>query len=846
MNNRITNKLNNDKLNSKIKKEETKNSLYNSKINEQEIYSTNTILNKKKKLLFPKKLKHMNIGINFNKLIISTKRNNNYNSSPQNEPINRNFSYNNVILIKKNNNLNNNNSQSLLSKSNKKKDIIIPKNLKNSSNNYNSKNNHNNSNINKGKTYFGKILKLPQEMLEKSMNQANKSNNNSVINNEVIQSYENSKTSTNNNNSKIIFKNNSFTSQNKNIILIQSNRIKNCYTNLIINKNDSNKGKNKIKSIPFSLKKNKQKINTNTENYNNNNNNNNIKDYYATNDEMIHRIYKNEKLLKNNMNKEISAKTKCNNEIFLTDKNNEKRKKTCCLFNKKINISRKKGLSISPSKQSIEFTDNNSVKMIKKFDLNDESKIEGNNKNIDDKKKNNNKSKISKIKTIHKNEKTRFIIKNNNLNKNNIIKNKKNKEKNENNNSKASKINILKNSSFTKKNFINLNQTENNVKKSISKNDINKNGYCYNNKNNKNTETIKDVGEEEDEVIETIEDSLRNSNIFKEVNVFHTSHIYSKTISDSCLKIISVLLDKDNIIETFINFCNLDALNKLCLISKHYYNRIKPIIYKKIMQKVIKYSNKMSNNSHNNKIKKSLLKYSSLSKMSRILLEKKYKDLLFENNSTYDVEIKKDLTRTILGDSSFQYGNENYNKLYHLLTAYSNYNKNIGYAQGLNFLAANCIFLFEKEIDEFLFLDALIQKFNLEYIIGVSNNLIIKLEGVSNCLNKYIPKIKNFLGNMNLNYEFFIAGWVLTLFSNSMNNHYLFYIWDYMIIFGWDYFNCFIIAVLKRYENDILSVPQNKLTFYMKNILRNITFQKDFEEIIKSSFDYLLKEKIFK
>jgi hypothetical protein len=298
------------------------------------------------------------------------------------------------------------------------------------------------------------------------------------------------------------------------------------------------------------------------------------------------------------------------------------------------------------------------------------------------------------------------------------------------------------------------------------------------------------------------------------------------------------ILNLEKFIRLAIHFCDLNTLNKICLISKKYYKCIKPIINKIIMEKVYNY-NKNNKNKYKNKIKSSLLKFSSLSEISKTLLEKKYKDLLFENNCIYDEQIKKDLTRTLPGNISFQYGNENYNKLYHLLTAYANYNKNIGYAQGLNFLAANSIFIFEKEMDEFLFLDALIQKFNLENIIGLSNNLSIKLEEISNCLNKYFPKIKKYLESMNLNYEFFLAGWVLTLFSNSINNEYLFYIWDFMIIFGWNYFNCFIIAVLKNYENEILSLPQNKLTFYMKNILKNDSFQKDFETIMKSSFEFL-------
>ena len=851
MNNRITNKYINDKLSSDIKKEETKNSIYNSKIGDQEYYSTKTNLNKKKKILFHKKQKHISIGINFEKLIINTKRNNNYNNSPQIDQINRNLSYNNVILPKKNNNQNN--SQSIISSSNKKQNIVNLKNPKNTSSNYNSKYNKNYQNINKGKTFFIRNLGITEETFEKS---GNKIDNYSIFNNYISPCCEKKNLLTSNN--KLIFKNNSFTSQNKNIILVQSHKIKNCYTNLIINKNDSNKGKTKLKGIPFSLKKNTIKIRTVTEN-------NNPKDFLH-NKEVIHPIYKNEKILQNkninnNNNKVISVKAKYNNEIFLTDKNiNENIKHSFCsnFFNKRVSPLKKNGFYISPSKQSIELPDNKSTKIVRKFNLNEESKKDKSERNIDEmvlNKGNNIMNKVSKIKIIHENQKKKYMMKNNKLNKKNIINNiNKNKEKNENNkisniskNEKSSKtINILKNSSFTKINYDNLQKkTDNNIKNSITKNEINKD-IIYNNKISKKSESTKDIGGAEDEVMETIEDSLRNSSNFMEINIFHTTNIYSyKTSINSCIKIISKILYKDNIIETLINFCDLETLNKLCLISKKYYHYIKPNIYKIIRQKVFNY-NKIGNNTNKNKIKNSLFKYSSLSEMSKILLEKKYKDLLFENKSIYDEQIKKDLTRTIPENLSFQYGKENYNKLYHLLTAYANYNKNIGYAQGLNFLAANCIFIFDKEVDEFLFLDALIQKFNLEYIIGVTNNLNIKLDHISKCLNKYIPKIKDYFGKMNLNYEFFIAGWVLTLFSNSMNNRYLFYIWDYMIIFGWDYFNCFAIAVLKRYENEILLVPQNKLTFYMKNILRNNNFQNDFEIIVKSSFNYLLKEKIFK
>ena len=139
------------------------------------------------------------------------------------------------------------------------------------------------------------------------------------------------------------------------------------------------------------------------------------------------------------------------------------------------------------------------------------------------------------------------------------------------------------------------------------------------------------------------------------------------------------------------------------------------------------------------------MKFSPLSKISPLLLHKKYIDLLFENNNKYDKEIQKDLTRTFPDNLSFKYGNKNYNKLYHLLTVYSLYNQKIGYAQGINFLAAHIILLFNKEEDGFVFFDALLQKFKFEKLLGEENELQNKLKKIE----------YTYLENLNLSHEFF-------------------------------------------------------------------------------------------
>ena len=302
-----------------------------------------------------------------------------------------------------------------------------------------------------------------------------------------------------------------------------------------------------------------------------------------------------------------------------------------------------------------------------------------------------------------------------------------------------------------------------------------------------------------------------------------------------------LFLNKECIEEIF-NFCDLKMINTFSLLNKKYYNCFKFIINQKIKEKILKYYEE-NNNKFNNKIKISLMKYSLLSKNSPILLHKKYVDLLYENNNKYDKEIQKDLTRTFPDNLSFKYGNNNYNKLYHLLTVYSLYNQKIGYAQGINFLAAHIILLFDKEEDAFVFFDALLQKFEYEKLLGIENELHNKLNNISLCLKMHCPDICRYLDNMHLSHEFFTTNWMITLFSNSMNDKYLFIVWDFLIIYGWKFFRFFVISILNLYKKNIFQEEQNKLTFFMKNILKNDKFKEKFKTIIEKTFELMNKDK---
>ena len=402
--------------------------------------------------------------------------------------------------------------------------------------------------------------------------------------------------------------------------------------------------------------------------------------------------------------------------------------------------------------------------------------------------------------------------------------------------------------------------------KSIYKNTENKKDEEKSQKNNENLKLIENEKYKNfDKVINYINDLYFDAELEEDYLNRETSpstsnviKIYSQTqrhfmnviknrgnsklnnISSIHLSLIPLLKEK-NIIKNIMNFCNYNTLNIICLLDKQHYKYIKPYIYNKIRINIVKINENCS--FYNNIIKKSVFESTPLSKLSPVMAQKKYKDLLFELNEKYDIEIKKDLLRTNPDNISFQYGQENYNKLYHILSAYSNYNKNIGYAQGINFLAAQCIYIYKNEIEAFIFLDGLIRKFNLENFFGKDNNkLNLKLKEIEYIVNKWCPNVNKHLQKIFLNYDFFTCKWMITLFSHYMNEKYLMKLWDYLIIFGWKFFTGFVISVINLNEDIIINSSLETITKIMNDILKTQIFEKNFDKIIDRTFEFLNEE----
>ena len=214
-------------------------------------------------------------------------------------------------------------------------------------------------------------------------------------------------------------------------------------------------------------------------------------------------------------------------------------------------------------------------------------------------------------------------------------------------------------------------------------------------------------------------------------------------------------------------------------------------------------------------------------------------------NSKYKEEIERDLSRTFPEkELTALYNNDKlYTNLKCILNVYAFANENIGYAQGMNFIVANSLLLFNDNVDVFYFLDGLIRELNLEELYGVNNKLKRRIDDIGNVIQMYVPQLHMYLIDTGLSHEFITVNWALTLFSNTMTSNMLFCIWDFMILCGWEFFNAFVVVVLKRFEKDLLKTTFERLSGFMKKMLKTDEFERDFEKIVKNAVELMIQMK---
>nr|CCC93978.1 putative GTPase activating protein [Trypanosoma congolense IL3000] len=212
-----------------------------------------------------------------------------------------------------------------------------------------------------------------------------------------------------------------------------------------------------------------------------------------------------------------------------------------------------------------------------------------------------------------------------------------------------------------------------------------------------------------------------------------------------------------------------------------------------------------------------------------------------QDKSIFDV-IERDLGRTFPTHRMFFKANgEGQKKLRRILRTYVNHNPDIGYVQGMGFIAATLLLQIGDEESTFRALVSVMEnpKYNLAKLYAPGFPcMFARLYQLQKLLERHYAALFNKLVTYKIELSLFASNWYLTLFSYHLNFRLLSRIWDMFLCEGWKIIHRVAVALLLLHRDAIDGVrDESQLIMALQSAHEG----KDEAEILKKALSIKVK-----
>ncbi|CAD8090678.1 unnamed protein product [Paramecium primaurelia] len=165
-------------------------------------------------------------------------------------------------------------------------------------------------------------------------------------------------------------------------------------------------------------------------------------------------------------------------------------------------------------------------------------------------------------------------------------------------------------------------------------------------------------------------------------------------------------------------------------------------------------------------------------------------------------QIERDLSRTIKAENHFK-------EIRNILTAFSVYDPNIGYVQGMNYIASILFNHAKQEWIAFWLFVSLIEQMEIRDIFQLSLNAINKYSKILDFLiSRFLPKAYENLCLKQVNTELYIQQWILSLLLQFIPFEYTQMYLDGLFKQGISYFYMIALTIIKVFDKAIQEEDQ--------------------------------------
>ncbi|CAN6448707.1 unnamed protein product [Victoria cruziana] len=198
-----------------------------------------------------------------------------------------------------------------------------------------------------------------------------------------------------------------------------------------------------------------------------------------------------------------------------------------------------------------------------------------------------------------------------------------------------------------------------------------------------------------------------------------------------------------------------------------------------------------------------------------------YEQLVIYENSPSELEIIRDISRTFPSHIFFQQRHgPGQRSLYNVLKAYSVYDRDVGYVQGMGFLAG-LLLLYMSEEDAFWLLVALLKgavhaPMEGLYLAGLPlvQQYLFQFDQL---VKEQLPRLGEHFSREAINPSMYASQWFITVFTYSFPFSLALRIWDVFLQEGVKIIFRVGLALLKYCHDNLVKLPFEKLVHALRN-----------------------------
>ena len=311
--------------------------------------------------------------------------------------------------------------------------------------------------------------------------------------------------------------------------------------------------------------------------------------------------------------------------------------------------------------------------------------------------------------------------------------------------------------------------------------------------------------------------------------------------------------DDNNIMLLILSFLSYDDYLRLQYTSK----KFNMILRNKRIRKKYLLNSKISNKEQllfyesnikiyrlKNNLQKELIDYKISSNIYKNILSLAKQTQMKDSKFKHVIdEINRDVNRTFYTDK-FKNG-EGKLFLINILSALAFIRPEIGYCQGMNFIAGALIDLIEEEEKVFWIFLSFIDNIdmNLLYLKNMPD-YSIRLFQLNYFIKLYFPDLFNHFKKSQITPDLIFSKWILTIFANYLPFDTLYKIWDLFIIDKWKAIFRISIILLDTMKEKLLRYDLNQFCVFIKS--KEIKESVQYKYICQRYNDYKISNKKLK